>query len=105
MALKFEFADMNNNNQVLAFIAQRLDWAKKKHGNEMPLDGTYDLVDALEEALDLSIYLAAQIIHIKNHRWSVKRENSQNGVSSVVSQAIKDKDDPWSAACPTCNGE
>lgn len=71
----------------------------------MPLDGTYDLVDALEEALDLSIYLAAEIIHIKNRRWNVKRENNENNVSSIVREAMEDPTNPWSSACPTCNGD
>jgi len=103
--MKFEFVETENNKAVLSLIARRLHWAKKKHGNEMPLDGTYDLVDALEEALDLSIYLAAEIIHIKNRRWNVKRENNENNVSSIVREAMEDPTNPWSSACPTCNGE
>tara|TARA_R100000306_G_C4328146_1_gene118811 strand:+ start:209 stop:358 length:150 start_codon:yes stop_codon:yes gene_type:complete len=39
-----------------------------KFGQEMPIDGTYNIEDALEEALDLSIYLASQLMHIQQQK-------------------------------------
>jgi len=55
----------SNNAVVMALIRKRLNQGNRKFGREMPLDGTYRLQDALEEALDLSIYLSAKILELK----------------------------------------
>ena len=54
-----------SNDKVIALIRKRLDEGNRKFGREMPLDGTYRLQDALEEALDLSIYLSAKILELR----------------------------------------
>lgn len=54
-----------NHYELLREIAQRLEKGNKTFGQEMPLDGSYDEQDALEEALDCSIYLANRLIYIK----------------------------------------
>ena len=45
-----------------------MDMGIVKFGQEMPIDGTYNIEDALEEALDLSISLASQLIHIQQQK-------------------------------------
>jgi hypothetical protein len=32
----------------------------------MPIDGTYGMIESLEECLDLSLYLAAKIIELRD---------------------------------------
>ena len=68
--------NIGNNKVVLDLIDRRLEQGNKKFGREIPVDGTYDLVDALEEALDLAIYLSSKIIELRNRRWGVKRDKS-----------------------------
>ena len=45
-----------------------MDMGIVKFGQEMPIDGTYNIEDALEEALDLSIYLASHLMHIQQQK-------------------------------------
>ena len=67
--------NIGNNKVVLDLIDHRLEEGNKKFGREIPVDGTYDLVDALEEALDLAIYVSSKIIELRNRRWGVKRDS------------------------------
>ena len=55
-----------NNTKVMDYISRRLDIGNVKFGKEMPLDGTYDLEDVLEEAVDMAIYLTALILYMKD---------------------------------------
>jgi hypothetical protein len=48
------------------YISRRLDIGNVKFGKEMPLDGTYNLEDVLEEAVDMAIYLTALILYMKD---------------------------------------
>ena len=71
--------NVGNNQIVLELIerhARRLEQGNQTFGREIPIDATYDLVEALEEALDASLYLATKIIQIRNKRWRVKRDTS-----------------------------
>ena len=58
---------MNNNQKIVQLIEKRLIQGAKEHGAEVgPRDDTRDhLQDALEEVLDMAVYLAAKIIEIK----------------------------------------
>ena len=55
-----------NNKKVMDYISRRLDIGNVKFGKEMPLDGTYNLEDVLEEAVDMAIYLTALILYMKD---------------------------------------
>ena len=57
-----------NNQKLLNKLSNRMDIGIVKFGQEMPIDGTYNIEDALEEALDLSIYLASQLMHIRQQK-------------------------------------
>jgi hypothetical protein len=58
---------MDCNNEIKALIAERMEKGKKAYGHGLIQNSGYDwLQEALEEALDLSIYLSAKIIEIKN---------------------------------------
>ena len=56
---------MNMNKQILNLIEQRLDKGKKRYGKEnISSDGRDFVQEALEEALDCAVYLAAHLIEI-----------------------------------------
>jgi len=51
-----------NNSQLIELFAKRMELGNMTFGKQMPLDGTYNLKDALEEALDLSIYVGGVVL-------------------------------------------
>jgi len=56
---------MNMNKQILNLIEQRLDKGKKRYGKEnISSDGRDFVKEALEEALDCAVYLAAHLIEM-----------------------------------------
>jgi len=57
------------NIEILDLIEQRLLIGERKYGNENVVNDGRDFIqEALEEALDCSVYLAAKLIEIKNKR-------------------------------------
>ena len=55
------------NNKLLKLIEQRLDKGKKRYGKEnISSDGRDFVQEALEEALDCAVYLAAHLIEIQH---------------------------------------
>ena len=57
------------NIKILDLIEERLLICERKYGNEnVKNDGRDFLQEALEEALDCAVYLAAKLIEIKNKR-------------------------------------
>ena len=57
------------NIEILDLIEERLVIGERKYGNENVIDDGRDfLQEALEEALDCAVYLAAKLIEIKNKR-------------------------------------
>ena len=57
------------NIKILDLIEERLVIGERKYGNENVIDDGRDFVqEALEEALDCAVYLAAKLIEIKNKR-------------------------------------
>lgn len=59
---------MENNKIILALIENRLAVGAKEYEQNVPLDGSRDhITDALEEVLDLAVYIAAKLIEIKNN--------------------------------------
>ena len=57
------------NIKILDLIEERLLIGERKYGNENVIDDGRDfLQEALEEALDCAVYLAAKLIEIKNKR-------------------------------------
>ena len=54
------------NEEIKALIAERMEKGRKAYGHGLMQNSGYDWVqEALEEALDLSIYLSAKLIEIK----------------------------------------
>ena len=57
---------MDCNEEIKALIAERMEKGRKAYGHGLLQNSGYDWVqEALEEALDLSIYLSAKLIEIK----------------------------------------
>ena len=57
------------NIKILDLIEERLIIGERKYGNENLVNDGRDFVqEALEEALDCAVYLAAKLIEIKNKR-------------------------------------
>ena len=57
------------NIEILDLIEERLLIGERKYGNENVVNDGRDFVqEALEEALDCAVYLAAKLIEIKNKR-------------------------------------
>jgi hypothetical protein len=55
------------NQQIVDLIQKRMEQGRKQYGHGLLKDSGYDWVkEALEEALDLSIYIAAKLIEIQN---------------------------------------
>jgi len=57
------------NQEIIELIESRMAKGRKEYGHGLLQNSGYDWVkEALEEALDLSIYLSAKLIEIRNVR-------------------------------------
>ena len=57
------------NIEILDLMEERLLIGERKYGNENVINDGRDFVqEALEEALDCAVYLAAKLIELKNKR-------------------------------------
>ena len=62
-----EMAEMND--RIVDLIKERMEKGRAQYGHGLKEDSGYDWVqEALEEALDLSIYVAARLVEIKTKR-------------------------------------
>ena len=63
------------NIKILDLIEERLVIGERKYGNENVINDGRDFIqEALEEALDCAVYLAAKLIEIKNKKGEVEWE-------------------------------
>jgi hypothetical protein len=59
--------DTEMNDRILDLVKERMAKGRAQYGHGLLEKSGYDWVqEALEEALDLSIYVAARLIEIKN---------------------------------------
>ena len=57
------------NERILELIKERLEEGKKKYGHEnVETDDRDFIVEALEEILDCSVYVAAKLIEIQTRK-------------------------------------
>ena len=62
------------NNQIVKLIRKRLVVGKERYGKQnIASDGRDFIQEALEEALDCSVYLAGQLIEIQEKLKSKKK--------------------------------
>jgi hypothetical protein len=60
---------MDCNDEIISLIKQRMEKGRKEYGHGIVQNSGYDwLKEALEEALDLSVYLSAKLIEINNEQ-------------------------------------
>ena len=63
------------NIKILDLIEERLLIGERKYGNENVINDVRDFIqEALEEALDCAVYLAAKLIEIKKKKGEVEWE-------------------------------
>jgi len=57
---------MDCNSEIMRLIESRMEKGRKEYGHGLVQGSGYDwLKEALEEALDLSIYLSAKLIELR----------------------------------------
>ena len=60
---------MNINSQILDLVGKRLIKGERKYGHENVINDGRDFTnEALEEALDCAVYLAARLVEIQNKK-------------------------------------
>tara|TARA_R100000656_G_scaffold37424_1_gene31609 strand:- start:2563 stop:2961 length:399 start_codon:yes stop_codon:yes gene_type:complete len=62
---------LTSNDKVLALIRERLELGQKRYGGDIPVrgeGGRDNLKESIEEAIDLSTYLSATLIELKEKR-------------------------------------
>lgn len=60
---------MDCNEQIKKLIAERMEKGKRAYGHGLLQNAGYDWVqEALEEALDLAIYISARLIEVQQSR-------------------------------------
>ena len=63
------------NKEIMEHIESRLEKGQKTYGQEVQIiDERNFVVEALEEALDLAVYLSAQLLRIKKITDNIGRE-------------------------------
>ncbi len=71
------------NEKILKLIKERLLVGERRYGNEnVAADGRDFEKEALEEALDCAVYLAARLIEIQDRRLINIIKESNNGKSN-----------------------
>ena len=54
------------NSEIISLIKSRMEKGKRQYGHGLLADSGYDWVqEALEEALDLAIYVSAKLVEVK----------------------------------------
>lgn len=72
------------NDEIIRLIKTRMDKGRKEYGHGLLQNAGYDwLQEALEEALDLSVYLSAKLIELKNLTSS---NGGSGGIGAPVHQ-------------------
>ena len=54
-----------NNDKIISLLKEKINEGAKKYGEQVPIDGSRDnLKDAIDELLDLCIYLSAVALEL-----------------------------------------
>lgn len=75
---------LTTNDKVLALIRERLDAGQKQYGGDIPIageDGRDNLFESIEEAIDMSVYLSATLLELKNLRDNKVNTVNDNSLS------------------------
>mgnify|MGYP001173142559 FL=1 len=66
---------MNNNTRIMMLLQEKINQGQIDYKQDVPLDGSRDnLKEALDETLDLCVYLAATVLelHDKYKKFEAK---------------------------------
>ena len=70
------------NEKILKLIQERLEEGERKYGHEnVETDGRDFIVEALEEILDCSVYVAAKLIEIQTKTNYLLHKESNESVT------------------------
>ena len=79
----------NMNERILKLIQKRLNVGQKKYGHEnVENDGRNFTTEALEEALDCAVYLAAKLIEIQTRNETA--EDAHAGIEELARKEINE---------------
>jgi len=75
---------MDCNSEIISLVKSRMEKGRKEYGHGILQNSGYDWIkEALEEALDMSIYLSAKLIEIQNEEAKIRAAPTQETGSSI----------------------
>ncbi len=85
------------NNEIEAYIKARIDLGAKKYGRTIFVDDKRDfLQEALEEALDMSVYLAGELIKLKKLKESLMTTEQEHIDDKIYEEHEETLAEEWS---------
>ena len=85
------------NNEIEAYIKERIDLGAKKYGRTIFVDDKRDfLQEALEEALDMSVYLAGELIKLKKLKESLMTTEQEHIDDKIYEEHEETLAEEWS---------
>ena len=83
---------MKTNEQVLNLVKKRLELGQKKYGQDIPLKGEGgrdNLKESVEEILDLTVYLGAVLLEVKQNRDNERTSNRKTVSPDEIKMILK----------------
>lgn len=75
---------MDCNSEIISLVKSRMEKGRKEYGHGLVQNSGYDWIkEALEEALDMSIYLSAKLIEIRNEEVKMSAMSTSELSSSI----------------------
>jgi len=85
------------NNEIEAYIKARIELGAKKYGRTIYVDDKRDfLQEALEEALDMSVYLAGELIKLKKLKEKLMTTEEEHIDDKLYEKHEETLADEWS---------
>ena len=83
---------MKPNDKVLNLVKERLKLGQKKYGQDIPLKGEGgrdNLKESVEEILDLTVYLGAVLLEVKENRDKERTSNRKTVSPEEIKMLLK----------------
>ena len=85
------------NNEIEAYIKARIELGAKKYGRTIFVDDKRDfLQEALEEALDMSVYLAGELIKLKKLKEKLMTTEEEHIDDKLYEEYEEQFENHWS---------
>lgn len=83
---------MRINELIFEKIHERMEHGSKKYGEEIRLDDSRVFVsEALEEALDMTVYLAASLLRVeKNYSQNLQTKEIERAITTAIKSFTED---------------